>query len=76
MIPTVNEPTCVTRNTATAIDHIITNTVISGIQHRSGIIKTVISDHFCYYYLLLLLLLFHHIKEIQYKCYCLNSLKN
>ena len=46
MIPTINRPTRVTRNTATAIDHIITNTVISGIQHRSGIIKTDISDHF------------------------------
>ena len=41
MIPTINRPTRVTRNTATAIDHIITNTVISGIQHRSGIIKKV-----------------------------------
>ena len=46
MIPTRNNPTQVTRNTATAIDHIITNTVISGIQHRSGIIKTDFSDHF------------------------------
>ena len=34
------------RHTATAIDHIIRSTVISGIQHRSGIIKTDISDHF------------------------------
>ena len=46
MIPTINKPTHVTRNTARAIDHIITNTVISGIQHRPGIIKTDISDHF------------------------------
>ena len=46
MIPTINKPTLVTRNTATAIDHIITNTVISGIQQRSGIIETDISDHF------------------------------
>ena len=46
MIPTINKSTRVTRNTATAIDHIITKTVISGIQHRSGIIKTDISDHF------------------------------
>ena len=28
MIPTINKPTRVTRNTATAIDHIITNTVM------------------------------------------------
>ena len=46
MIPTINKPTHVTRNIATALDHIITNTVISGIQHRSGITKTDISDHF------------------------------
>ena len=46
LIPTINKPTRVTRNTATAIDHTITNTVISGIQHRSGIINTDISDHF------------------------------
>ena len=45
MIPSINKPTRVTRNTATAIDHIITNTVISGIQHRFGILKTDISNH-------------------------------
>ena len=33
MIPTINKPTRVTRNTATATDHIITNTVIGDIQH-------------------------------------------
>ena len=44
--PTINKPTRVTRNTATTIDYIITNTVISGIHHRSGIIKTDTSDHF------------------------------
>ena len=46
MIPAINKPTRVTRNTATTIDHIITSTVISGIQHRSCIIKTDISNHF------------------------------
>ena len=40
MIPTINEPNRVTRNTATILDHIIKNTVISGIHHRSDIIKT------------------------------------
>ena len=40
MIPAINKPTRVTRNTVTTIDHITTSTVISGIQHRSGIIKT------------------------------------
>ena len=46
----MSKPTRVTRNTArataTAIDHIIENTVISGIQHRSDIIKTDILDYF------------------------------
>ena len=46
MIPAINRLTRLTRNTATAIYYIITNTVISGIQHRSEIIKTDISDHF------------------------------
>ena len=46
MIPTINRSTYVTRNTVTAIDHIITKTVISGIKHRSDIIKIDISDHF------------------------------
>ena len=46
MIPTINKPTRVTRNTATAIDHIIAHTVISGIQYRTGIIKNDISDNF------------------------------
>ena len=46
MISTINKPTRVTRNSATALDHIIANNAISGIQHRSGIIKTDNSDHF------------------------------
>ena len=40
IIPAINKTTRVTKNTVTAIDHIITNTVINGIQHRSRIIKT------------------------------------
>ena len=47
MIPTFKKETGVTRNTAAAtIDDTITNTVICAIQHRFGIIKTDISDHF------------------------------
>ena len=47
MIPTFKKATGVTRNTAAAtIDDTITNTVICAIQHRFGIIKTDISDHF------------------------------
>ena len=45
-LPAINKPTRVTRNTATAIDHIIVNTGICDIQHKSGMIKTCVSDHF------------------------------
>ena len=44
IMPTINKPTRITRNTATTVDHIITNTVISGIQHRSVILNTDISN--------------------------------
>ena len=45
MVPVLNKPTRVTKNTATAIDHIITNQLL----HRTintGIIKLDISNHF------------------------------
>ena len=45
MVPVINKPTRVTKNTATAIDHIITNSLL----HRTintGILKLDISDHF------------------------------
>ena len=45
LIPTINKPTRVTRNTATAIDHIIPNSVINT-GFKTGIIKTDISHHF------------------------------
>ena len=45
LIPTINKPTRVTRSTATAIDHIITNSVINA-EFKTGIIKTDISNHF------------------------------
>ena len=44
LIPTVNKPKRVTRNTATAIDHIITNSIINA--ERIIIIEADISDHF------------------------------
>ena len=54
MIPTNNKPTLVTRQTASAIDHIITNSIMCT-GFKSGIIKTDISDHFpvfvCYKYI-------------------------
>ena len=45
LIPTRNKPTSVTRNTAIAIDHIITNSAINA-EFKTGIIKTDISNHF------------------------------
>ena len=45
LIPTINKSTCVTQNRATAIDHIITKSVINA-EFKTGIIKTDISNHF------------------------------
>ena len=68
MIPTINKPTRVTRNTLSAIDHIITNSIMHT-GFKSGIIKTDISDHFP------ILFCYKHIaekedanKEFIYKC--------
>ena len=45
MIPTINRSTRVARNTVTAIDHFITNTVVDT-KFKSVIIQTNLSDHF------------------------------
>ena len=45
MIPTINKSIHVIRNTARTENHSITNTVINGIERRSEIVKTDISDH-------------------------------
>ena len=45
MIPTINKPKRVTANTATAIDHIITNIIIDT-DIKTGILKSCILDHF------------------------------
>ena len=45
MIPTINKYTRVTANTATAIDHIVTNVTIDT-DFKAGILKSCISDHF------------------------------
>ena len=49
MIPTINKPTRVTRNTSTAIDHIVTNSIINT-KIKTVIVKTDISDHFPIFY--------------------------
>ena len=43
--PTITNPTRVTRNTATAIDCFITNTVVDT-QFKTGSLQTDLSDHF------------------------------
>ena len=45
LIPIVNTPTHVTRNTASGVDHITTDIAING-EFKIGIIKTDISNHF------------------------------
>ena len=45
MVPAINKPTRVMRYTATAIDHIFTNSIINT-ETKSDTIKTDISDHF------------------------------
>ena len=45
MIPNINKPTRVTANTATAMDHIITNVIIDT-DFKTGILKSCTSDHF------------------------------
>ena len=45
MIPTINKATRVTKKTATAIDHIITNSFVEN-TFKTAIIKTDVSDHF------------------------------
>ena len=57
LIPTVNKPTRVIRNTATAIDHIITNLVMNA-ELKTGLPKLTYSITFPYSsYLNLLLIL-------------------
>ena len=45
MMPVINKPTRVTKNAATAIDHIFINSVTTT-KFKTGIIKSDISDHF------------------------------
>ena len=45
MILIINKLTRVTANTATAIDHIMTNLIIDT-DFKTGILKSCISDHF------------------------------
>ena len=45
LVPTTNKPTRVTKETISAIDHIITNSVINN-EFKNEILKSDISEHF------------------------------
>ena len=45
MIPTINKPTRVEKNSATTIDHIIANCIV-GCQFKTAILKTDVTDYF------------------------------
>ena len=45
MIPTIKKPTRIATNTATAIDHVITNVIIDT-DFKTRILKICILDHF------------------------------
>ena len=49
MIPNINKPTRVTNKTATAIDHILTNTYTE-IIFKTAILKSDVTDHFPIYH--------------------------
>lgn len=45
MISTINKSTSVEKNSATAIDHIITDGIVD-CQIKTAILKTAVTDHF------------------------------
>ena len=45
MIPTINKPTRIGKNSATAIDHIVANCIVD-YQFKIAILKTDVTDHF------------------------------
>ena len=45
MTPTINKPTRVTKDTATVIDHIVTNCILNS-DFKSAIVKEDLCDHF------------------------------
>ena len=44
-MPLINKPTRISKNNATIIDHLLTNSFIN-CNHKTGVVKTDISDHF------------------------------
>ena len=49
LVPATNKPTRITKDTVSAIDHIITNSIING-EFKSAILAADISDHFLIIY--------------------------
>ena len=49
MSPTINTPNRVTKNTAKAINHIITNSTFDN-DFKSSMVKNDIFDHFCNFF--------------------------
>ena len=45
MIPTINKPTKVGKNSTTAIDHVIKNGIVD-CQFKTDFLKTDVTDHF------------------------------
>ena len=61
MMPIINKPVRVTKNTATTIDHIFINSITTTI-FKTGIIKSDISDHFPIFFVADYNI---HIKEVE-----------
>ena len=51
VFPLISKPTRITKNTATLIDHILTNNFDVSTNHKQGIICTDISDHYAIFHI-------------------------
>ena len=51
VFPLITKPTRVTENTATLIDHILTNNLDIASEHEQGILCTDISDHYAIFHI-------------------------
>ena len=53
VFPLITKPTRVTKNSATLIDHILTNNIHSHVNNKQGILCSSISDHFAIFHIAL-----------------------
>ena len=66
VIPIINKPTKITKKTATAIEHIITNCFVDT-NFKTSIFKSDISDHFSICFCFFLSSMMHENKnEVKY----------